>query len=101
MVMFQDGYGVNDLILLLLCLLGHKIFTQLDIYCPTYYCPSNMVIRSLHRGDPYSRQPSRSNCHSSACTIHNGAQHKVYTKKQYKYTTQHHSIMRSGLEHSA
>jgi len=31
---------------------------------------------------------------------HNGAQHKVYTKKMDKYTTQHHSIVRSGLKHN-
>ena len=45
-VKFQDGYRVNDLILLLLRLLGHKIFTQPDTYCPTDYCPNDMVILS-------------------------------------------------------
>jgi len=27
----------------------------------------------LNREDPYFRWPSKSNCHSSACTTHNGA----------------------------
>jgi len=84
----QDGYRVNDLILLLLHLLGYKISTQPDTYCPTYYCPSNMVIQSLYKRDSYSRWPFRSNCHSSVCTTHNRVQHKVYTKKQYIMTWQ-------------
>ena len=50
MVTFQDGYEVNDLILLLLHLLEHKIFTQPDIYCPTDYYPSNIVILSPQQG---------------------------------------------------
>ena len=50
MVTFQDGYEVNDLILLLLRLLEHKIFTQPDIYCPTDYYPSNIVILSPQQG---------------------------------------------------
>ena len=77
----SQRYGDNvESCYILLRLLGHKIFAQPDPYCLTYYCPSNMVILSLHGGDLYSRWPSKSNYHSSACTTHNGAQHKVYTK---------------------
>jgi len=35
----------------MLCLLGHKIFTQLDTYCPTYYCPNAKVILSPQEED--------------------------------------------------
>jgi len=73
------GYGDNvESCYILLHLLGYKIFTQPGIYCPTYYCPNNIVILSLYRGDPYSRWPSKSSHHSSACTTHNKVQHKVY-----------------------
>ena len=34
------------MISLILCLLGHKIFTQLDTYYLTYYCSNTMVIVS-------------------------------------------------------
>jgi len=61
-------------------LLGYKIFTQSDTYCPTNYYPRNIVILSSQGEDPYFRQPSRSNCHSAAYTTHNGVQHKVSTK---------------------
>ena len=40
----------------------------------------NRVILSSQEEDTYSRWSSRSNCHSAACTTHNGVQHKVSTK---------------------
>jgi len=55
-------YGVNVWSYLKLCLLGHKIFTQPDTYCPTDYCPNNMVRLSV--------------------PTYNRVQHEVYTKKR-------------------
>jgi len=50
---FWTEYGNNvESRYLLLHLLGHKIFTQLGIYCPIDYCPNNMVRLSLHKKDP-------------------------------------------------
>ena len=75
---------------------------SLTIYC--YICwgtrssPSQMPIallttaliiwlhHHLNREDPYSRWPSKSNHHSSACTTHNGVQHKVYAEKNVTIT---------------
>jgi len=71
---------------------GTDRMLNLTIYC--YICwgtrssssqmPTALIIwlyYYLNREDPYSRRPSKSNCHSSVCTTHNGAQHKVYTEK--------------------
>ena len=81
-MVISQRYEYNvDSCYILLHLPGHKIFTQLGAYCPTNYCLNNRVIWSLYGGDPYSRQFSRNNYHFSACTTHNGAQHKVSTKK--------------------
>jgi len=38
------------------------------------------------------------NRHSLACTTHNGAQHRVYNRRVYRYTTKHHSKEESFWE---
>jgi len=49
----------KEMISLMLCLLEHKIFTQLNTYCPTYYCPNTMVIL-LPQGEDFQHKcPSK------------------------------------------
>ena len=39
-------------LLIILHLLGHKIFTQPESYCPTNYCLNTMVMLSPQEEDP-------------------------------------------------
>ena len=77
-VLFQRHYDVfleksnESLIsLITLCLLGYKIFTQPESYCPTCYCPNTIVILSLQERISNLNAFLRMQHYSSACTAYN------------------------------
>ena len=68
----------------LLCLLGYKIFTQLDAYCLTYYCPNSTLAITPTEEIPNLDSPLEVTVTLLHVLTHNGVTVQSLYSKRYK-----------------